>query len=974
MKRILAVIALITSTLSGFSQVDSSFIYNTSMPYGTLDIRLRKSATRFYYLQEGKTFSYRESAPGVKSDTYRDMTSFDSSPFTQGNLREKNGSADYFILNYRLLLPQNYQADYDPGYPIIIMTHGLGERGNCWGTSCYHATASWNPNVNSPLAPTSNDHRLLNNDHNLLHGGKQHLDARNLAGSRLPDDPNMPGRAFPGFVLFPQNLNGWSAATCQDVIRLIRLVSKQYNVDPDRIYIHGLSNGGSASYEIIKRAPWLFAAALPMSAPSDASIGAQGMTSRIAHIPMWIFQGGTDTAPTPAKTEGYVKRWKDNGMSVRYTKYMNLGHGVWNTAYAEPDFFQFILAQNKSRVQVFADATAICLTNGRGVRLRLAEGFRKYEWTRDGIVIPEATGANYEAMIPGVYRARFSRVLNPTEADWNQWSQEITVTEKNPAQAQTGQIGTLLLKGLDNYGNGRLFSVEKADIYYWYKNGVRVALSDTVRYPLFKPGDCTSGVCTGNGNYTLVTAGFDGCPSPESEPKKIWFNNNGPINITAPTNFAGTVVSPTTANLSWVDNSAEENGFEIWRRTRSGVAPSYIYGTWVLAGIAGADATSFVDSRLVPGTYYQLKIRAVGTNGRSNYTPLASTAYLVLTTTPDAENPSVPQNLVVEQTGIGRLKLNWDASTDNTGIKQYAIKYGDVTINTPNATPSYTISGLAINQNLSFTVTAVDLGNNLSGPSTATPGSTYVEGLYYEHTTGAWSTLDAINWNTFEYSGKTDNFGLGLRTQEDYFNFKFDGYLYISTGGSYTFSTVSSDGSRVEIDGVRVVNNDGIHSSVTSTGSSITLTSGPKRILVKYFEYEENQNLTVRYRGPDTGNSTIAIPADRLRSSPGVGGASVGDVQVVSADELQAEERIAIYPNPSPLNELKIKIEDGEDKPVRVRIVDFNGRPRYDKEFSYTSVREGVSLESKETMPNGLYLMVVEEGNKTTKKLVIIRN
>src|SRR3712207_2684468 len=88
----------LTVIQSVVAQIDTSYVYRTGMPYGTLDIRIAKSATRYYYLQENKTFSFRESAPGVRTDTYHDMTSWDSSPYTQGNLREKNGTTDAFIM------------------------------------------------------------------------------------------------------------------------------------------------------------------------------------------------------------------------------------------------------------------------------------------------------------------------------------------------------------------------------------------------------------------------------------------------------------------------------------------------------------------------------------------------------------------------------------------------------------------------------------------------------------------------------------------------------------------------------------------------------------------------------------------------------------------------------------------------------------------------------------------------------------
>src|SRR5690606_10102382 len=289
---------LILGSFAAWGQVDTSYVYNTSTPYGTLDIRLAKSATRYYYLQENITFSYRESAPGVKTNSYRDMTSWDSSPYSQGNMREKNGSKDYFVMNYRLLFPLNYNASYSEGYPLIVMMHGAGERANCWDSNCYWATKSYNPNNNSPAAPTSSNHQLLNNDHTLAHGGQPHLSARNLAAGKLPDDPTLNPRAFPGFVLFAQNLHGWPSGTVHDLIRLVRLAAKKYTIDHDHIEIPGVSNGGSAVYEAIKRPPWLSSAALPMSATGDASITGKNLYTTVAHIPIWTFQGGKDTSPT----------------------------------------------------------------------------------------------------------------------------------------------------------------------------------------------------------------------------------------------------------------------------------------------------------------------------------------------------------------------------------------------------------------------------------------------------------------------------------------------------------------------------------------------------------------------------------------------------------------------------------------------------------------------------------------------------
>src|SRR5690606_32693673 len=150
-----------------------------------------------YKSVEGITFSYRESSPGVRTNTFRDMTTWDSSPYTEGYLAQGDGNS--FRMNYRLLFARSHQPNYQPGYPMIVMLHGAGERGNCWIESCYWNTPSYNPSVNSPEAPTTSNHQLLNNDGSLVHGGQPHLTARNQAQGKLPDDPTLHPRAFPGF-------------------------------------------------------------------------------------------------------------------------------------------------------------------------------------------------------------------------------------------------------------------------------------------------------------------------------------------------------------------------------------------------------------------------------------------------------------------------------------------------------------------------------------------------------------------------------------------------------------------------------------------------------------------------------------------------------------------------------------------------------------------------------------------------------
>ncbi|HET9485928.1 MAG TPA: T9SS type A sorting domain-containing protein [Chryseosolibacter sp.] len=413
-----------------FAQVKSTYQYSTSMPYGTLDIRTRISSTNYYYLQENITFSFRESSPGVRTNTYADMTGWESNPYKQGNLRHRIDTKDQFVMNYRLLFPNGYNSTYADGYPLVVHLHGAVERANCYYQNCYHATPSYTVDANSPPAPKTATHRLLNNDHNLNVGGKQYLDARNLAGTRLPNDPSMPGRAFPGFVIVPQMFNIWDSLQVQDMVRIVRLVAAKYKINQDRIYVQGLSIGGYAVFEAMKRASWLFAAALPMSAVWDANIFKQNQQGRVAHMPVWIFQGGKDTYPTPSWTQNVISGLQKAGAVVRYSLYSDLGHVVWTRAYSQSDYFSWMLKQSKANIHPFAGNTIINKSKSLYPKLMLAEGFLAYQWEKDGVVISTAKANTYTATTPGTYRARFSRKSSyPTEAQWNKWSPAVKITE-----------------------------------------------------------------------------------------------------------------------------------------------------------------------------------------------------------------------------------------------------------------------------------------------------------------------------------------------------------------------------------------------------------------------------------------------------------------------------------------------------------------------------------------------------------------
>jgi len=86
--------------------------------------------------------------------------------------------------------------------------------------------------------------------------------------------------------------------------------------------------------------------------------------------------------------------------------------------------------------------------------------------------------------------------------------------------------------------------------------------------------------------------------------------------------------------------------------------------------------------------------------------------------TPDTTPPTVPLNLVANNTTGTATQLSWEPSTDDNDLDKYIIYRNGIQIGTtnPNIT-SYTVTGLSTNTTYSFYVKAEDAYNNISSES-----------------------------------------------------------------------------------------------------------------------------------------------------------------------------------------------------------------------------------------------------------------
>ena len=215
------------------------------------------------------------------------------------------------ILPYRLSRPGKLSTAKK--YPLIVMFHGAGERGTDNEKTMKHflpmlGRADFPLDEAYVLIPQCDEpYRWVEADWN-------------LPAHRQPAQPSKPMSALFG---------------------LMRELIESESVDTSRIYAVGLSMGGFAVWDVLARQPDLFAAGIAVCGGGDE------LTARSFRAPVWAFHGANDQVVRPARSRNMVEALKRAGRSVRYTEYVNEGHGSWRPAFQEPDVIHWLFSQRR---------------------------------------------------------------------------------------------------------------------------------------------------------------------------------------------------------------------------------------------------------------------------------------------------------------------------------------------------------------------------------------------------------------------------------------------------------------------------------------------------------------------------------------------------------------------------------------------------------------------------------------------------
>jgi len=153
--------------------------------------------------------------------------------------------------------------------------------------------------------------------------------------------------------------------------------------------------------------------------------------------------------------------------------------------------------------------------------------------------------------------------------------------------------------------------------------------------------------------------------------------------------------------------------------------------------------------------------------------------------------------------------------------------------------------------------------NNVLSPATSGSGTSGTQGLTYNYYEGNWSALPDFNAISPKKSGVVGNANLDPRERETNYALLWKGYITIPSSGTYTFETLSDDGSKLYIgqygyNTTPLINNDGLH-GIQSRSASINLNAGVYPIVMSYLQSSGGQAWLV-YWSSNTGISKQQIP------------------------------------------------------------------------------------------------------------------
>jgi len=235
---------------------------------------------------------------------------------------DRTATVEGVTYRYQVYVPADYTADKK--WPVVLFLHGAGERGD-------DGLAQTNVGIGTAIR---------------AHADRYHT-----------------------IIVMPQCRKNvfWQAPEMEkQALASLAQSIKEFNTDPDRVYLTGLSMGGYGSWALLQEYPGKFAAAViicggivpppsaKMPAPTSSDPYGDAAKKIGAAVPIWVFHGGADPVVPVTESRKMVEALKALGSSVKYTEYEGVLHDSWVKAYADAETPAWLFSQTLSAQKVAA--------------------------------------------------------------------------------------------------------------------------------------------------------------------------------------------------------------------------------------------------------------------------------------------------------------------------------------------------------------------------------------------------------------------------------------------------------------------------------------------------------------------------------------------------------------------------------------------------------------------------------------------
>lgn len=197
-----------------------------------------------------------------------------------------------------------------------------------------------------------------------LHGyGECGTDGSRPLAVGLPPAMMLEPERWPFVTLIPQKPAGdeeWEDHAGAVMAMLDQMIEDE-GVDPGRVAITGLSQGGHGTIALASRYPDRFRAAAPvcgyvkrwwedgergtLGPPDDAE--ADRLVASFETTPVWLFHGARDDVVPPSESEWLNGALKAAGRTSKLTVFPNANHNSWDSAYRESGLWGWLVQMTR---------------------------------------------------------------------------------------------------------------------------------------------------------------------------------------------------------------------------------------------------------------------------------------------------------------------------------------------------------------------------------------------------------------------------------------------------------------------------------------------------------------------------------------------------------------------------------------------------------------------------------------------------